>query len=717
MSLQTQLALAHNHHNRGDLDQAREVYQSLLQTEPEAQQSPQLWWGLALLAWQEGEGRRAEGFFQQALQQSPHNLPLPSPPEFCNLTPDFQRVILSFVLALIAAWQASPARNWAHALAQKLYAYPPTHAEQRCILASLLHALGEHAQALQCCRQSLELQPSAQAWFVLAQLRFSLGDPEGGRTACNLALELNPQHSEARTLLAHSLLENHHLEAALKHYEAVLAQKPDFGALHFHLGRMYQSLGALPEAQQHYQAALQAHAHPLWELQSHLCYPPLPTSSAALQASLAHLRAFLEQPRPPLDLLPLQSQLAQTNLDTLFDLNYLCEDPLPLKRRFGSLFQGPTAPLYPKAQGPAHPANEGPSRLKMGVLISPKHEGVFAFVSGQLLAQLDPAQIEVTLLIWPASEALCAQLLPSLPRQLLSADWSRSVAEIRARAFDLVYFWEVGTDPLNYFLPYFRLGRVQWTSWGSGGSTGHPQIEAFLSTHSLEGPEAPQRYSEKLYQMHALPIWYGPQDLPSSGLSRAQLGLPEEAVLALFPHNLLKLHPEFDAILAEICRQSPDLKLVFVQSRNPVWNRQSANRLATQIAPEQCLFLPRLPAPDFLALLQVGDFVLDPWPYGAGKLAFEILGLGVPLLTRAGKQLKSRIPSAIYQALEMTALVADSEQDYLEKALRLASDKHWRQTLRATLQERRSRLFSNQAAISELTQILQRMAQEAEGAR
>lgn len=716
MSLSSQLALAQTHHAQGRLTQALEIYQCLLQTEPEAQQSPQLWWGLALLAWEQGDGRRAEGFFQQAWQYAAPSLPLPNASEFAGLPRDYQRLVLSFVLALIAAWQASPARSLAHQLAQRLCSYPPTHAEQSCILASLLHALGEHAQALQTCRHSLEISPSAQAWFVLAQLRFSLGDARGGSEACRLALDLDPQHSEARTLLAHALLESHQLEEALGQYEAVLAQKPDFAALHFHLGRMYQSLGQLPEAQRHYhraqmQALMQA-PNLLWELQSRLCYAPLPISQAALQNSLAALESSLNQPQTPIALAPLQGQLAQTNLDTLFDLNYLCEDPLPLKRRFGQLFEyeaGPAAPTAPDLT-PAEPARP----LTMGVLVSPKHEGVFAFVSGQLLAQLDPAEIEVTLLIWPASEAICAQLLPRLPRQVLSADWAQSVAAVQAQHFDLVYFWEVGTDPLNYFLPYFRLGRIQWSSWGSGGSTGHPQIDAFLSTHSLEGPQPESRYSEKLYQMQYLPIWYEPRHLTTSGLSRSQLGLPEDAVLALCPHNLLKLHPDFDAILAEICRQSPDLKLVLVHSRNPVWNRQLYTRLAESIAPEQLIFLERLPAPDFLALLQVGDFALDPWPYGAGKLAFEMLGLGLPLLTRPGERLKGRIPTAIYQVLEMPELLADSEQDYLNQAQRLAQDGDYRAHIRATLNGRRSRLFANQAAVVELTQVLRQMAQMAQ---
>ncbi|MFN7098058.1 MAG: tetratricopeptide repeat protein, partial [Gammaproteobacteria bacterium] len=43
--------------------------------------------------------------------------------------------------------------------------------------------------------------------------------------------------------LGHLLLESYQLQEALAHYQQVLAQKPDFAPLYFHLGRMQQSLG------------------------------------------------------------------------------------------------------------------------------------------------------------------------------------------------------------------------------------------------------------------------------------------------------------------------------------------------------------------------------------------------------------------------------------------------------------------------------------------
>jgi hypothetical protein len=38
---------------------------------------------------------------------------------------------------------------------------------------------------------------------------------------------------------------------------------------------------------------------------------------------------------------------------------------------------------------------------------------------------------------------------------------------VRETACDLIYYWKVGTDALNYFLPFGRLAPVQCTGWAT----------------------------------------------------------------------------------------------------------------------------------------------------------------------------------------------------------------------------------------------------------
>ena len=48
------------------------------------------------------------------------------------------------------------------------------------------------------------------------------------------------------------------------------------------------------------------------------------------------------------------------------------------------------------------------------------------------------------------------------------------VQELKRVRFDILYYWEIATDPLNYFLPFYRLAPVQCTSWGIQVTSGIP---------------------------------------------------------------------------------------------------------------------------------------------------------------------------------------------------------------------------------------------------
>lgn len=680
----------------GELEQAFEYYEQALKEEPF---HVKVWLGLALLAWKSGESQRAEKFFQYALSLARPFLPLPTPAEFSTFSLSLQQDLLNLALTLIAAWYRSPAAPIARQLAIHLDTYPIQQAEQAHILALQLYTLGEFKRAENWCLRSLQLSPSAQAWFILAQLRLSQQDKKGAEYACQQALQLS-HHWEILTLMGHICLEMNQPEEATDYYEAALVQNPEYATLHFHVGNLYWTMGQMETAHTHIARAQQLKPEQaLWKLQQDLLFPLIPDSVNCVSQILQNLESRLSRPRSPLNLNHWGQALSHTPLSTLFELHYLVEDVLPLRQKLVQCFEIPPSPCFHLRSQP----------LKMGILVTPRHEGIFIFLAGQLLTRIDPEQIKIKLLIWPASQAIFSQDLPKLAQIVLSGDWARDIESIQKQALDLVYFWEAGTDPLNYFLPWFRLGRVQFTSWGSAGSTAIPQMDYFISSQGLEGPGAQARYTEKLLQMRHLPIWYNAEMLKHPHLSRSALGLPEHGTVALFPHQLLKLHPEFDEVLAALCQACPELLIVFVGSRNPVWTRHIQARLQEKIPSTQLLFLPRLNPPDFLALLDMADFALDPWPYGAGKVAFEALGLGLPLLTRPGNHLKSRITAACYQVMQYEDCIAHSTADYVERAIRLAQDPNWRWQIKKTLKERRQLLFENDAAVTEFTHMLLHM--------
>jgi hypothetical protein len=355
---------------------------------------------------------------------------------------------------------------------------------------------------------------------------------------CYQRLRQDPPHrGEAELALGHLWLPSD-VGRALQHYRAALNQVTDPNALHFHLARIHHSLGQPEAAQQHYQSAL-CTPNRLWELQQSLYLPPVMPSQPRLQELHNQLAQTLAQWENPILLSEHLDSVSRFHLETLFDLNYQTEADRPLKEAYARCF------TVPEWQPPARPRR---TRLRVGVLVTPGHEGIFLVGSEGLIRQL--THIEWVLIGFPHSLKGLAQHLGSAACYLpISAPLLAAVEDIRQADLDMLYFWECGTDPINYFLGHFRLAPIQFTSWGTAATTGLTSMDYFLSTALAESPQAQAGYTEKLLLSDTLHVWYPRAELAPSTLGRADFGFGTQEHIYLCPHNLLKLHPDFDPYL------------------------------------------------------------------------------------------------------------------------------------------------------------------------
>ncbi len=675
--------------------EAFSLYESLLATHA---WSPQLWVAMSFLAVNCGERQRALNFFRRAYTLDQTALFLPS-------RADFGRCSRAFIDVLLKLMQIIFERDdgFEHEFRVHLLQYLrtcPFSGEQAYQLATLFYTHSQLTEAEFWGRRALS-QGVVQVRVLLILILFARGLKEQALAVVQALLSDEPDNIYAYLLAGYLLTDLQQFERAVQVCQQGLECAPEEPSLLYYLASLYQLAGDFERAAPLFRGALLQVPHQaFWRLQAELNIPYAPESSFVLNHRLEVLFAKLTAICEPLDLLSWQADLARQPLDTLFKLHYLIDNPLNFKVAFAACFKAPSTPLFHIKQKP----------LTLAVCVTPGHEGVFYFASGKLFSQLDLERFQVKLLIWPASYSIFNSLLPDLGLYILDSHWERMIQNVQAQRFDLFYFWESGTDPWNYFMPFFRLGRVQFTSWGSAGSTGIPQMDYFVSCQALEGPAPQARYTERLLLMKQLPIWYDSSMLLISEQSRQELGLPDDGrLLVLFPHNLLKLHPDFDSVLGAIFRQCPDAILVLVAAYHPDWTARVAARLSRQLASEQFVILPRLTPTDFSALLRIGDFGLDPWPYGAGKIAFEALGLSLPLLTWPQDTLKGRIVAACYAVLEMTECLATSPGDYVQKAVRLCRDAVWRAHIRHLLHTRKHRLFQNDAAVREFSDVLAMM--------
>ena len=247
---------------------------------------------------------------------------------------------------------------------------------------------------------------------------------------------------------------------------------------------------------------------------------------------------------------------------------------------------------------------------------------------------------------------------------------------VAAAGCDLLYHWEVGTDTLNYFLPFARPAPVQCTSWGVQVTTGVPAIDYYISSALVEaagGGRALQRDAGAIARA-SCPIKSGRRG-PTRRPTGASSACPGSAHLYACLQRPLKMHPAFDALLAGILRRDPDGLIVLLKGPTGIAAAQVAERQRATIpdVADRIVWLPFQRRKGYHRLLSLADAVLDPTPYGSGSSAYDIFSHDLPLVTLPGPYNAGRYALACYRRMGMMDLVASTPAEYVEIAVRLGT--------------------------------------------
>lgn len=91
---------------------------------------------------------------------------------------------------------------------------------------------------------------------------------------------------------------------------------------------------------------------------------------------------------------------------------------------------------------------------------------------------------------------------------------------------------------------------------------------------------------------------------------------------------------------------------------------------------------------DHLKVYNEVDLTLDSFPYNGTTTNCESFVMGVPVLTRAGKDHRSRVGASQLTVLSLEELIATSEEEYVAKAVALAGDRARLAMLSESLREK-----------------------------
>jgi predicted O-linked N-acetylglucosamine transferase (SPINDLY family) len=500
---------------------------------------------------------------------------------------------------------------------------------------------------------------------------------------------------------------------AVNRYKDVLEQSPESVNGLRNLGFALEKQGDIDGAIESFSKVLELEPeNELLRLHVETICPPVMPSNLELDSYRFRLRETLNA-LSDTDLKFNES--AKLEIQFPFLVAYHGGNDLSIKKQWSSLF----AKHFERRQTTEfEPYN--PSRpIRIGFVVTHSHEGVFLKCMRGIINRLpDLGDFEISIIcsqqggVDILSKGITHSAIRFLPIQ---SDLEIAAETIHAEKFDILHFWEVGTDSLNYFLPFYRLAAVQCACWGWPTTTGIPQMDYFITSELLETDQSDEYYSEKLVRFEHLPTYYHFPPLPESPKSRAVFGLGARDNIYLCTQNLRKVHPDMDRLIEGILEGDPQGRVLFIQDAQPGVTDLLRKRFLREIpgVANRIQFLPRRKEEAYLNIVQLADVILDTLHYcGGANTTYDAFSAGTPIVTLPMRYHRGRYTSAAYRQIGVVDLIANSAKDYVDIALKLGTDPEYREKKSKMIRESIAVLFEDEKAVEELADFFKQVVTE-----
>jgi predicted O-linked N-acetylglucosamine transferase (SPINDLY family) len=211
----------------------------------------------------------------------------------------------------------------------------------------------------------------------------------------------------------------------------------------------------------------------------------------------------------------------------------------------------------------------------------------------------------------------------------------------------------------------------QGTYLGFIGTTGMPWFDFVITDRHALPPEHVECFMEKPLYVEGsfIPLTPPDEDLPV--VTRAELGLPEDAFVMGAFGNVYKITPEMFAVWMKLLKEIPD-SLLWLIDDNPATTENLKNhaRLANADL-SRIIFCTRVLHKEFCARLKLCNVYLDTYPYNCGSTTNDVIRAGIPLVTLCGPTMVSRMGGSILTEVGEVENIAMNEVQYFDNIVRL----------------------------------------------
>jgi protein O-GlcNAc transferase len=569
---------------------------------------------------------------------------------------------------------------------------------------------GKLSDAADLCRKSIRLRRNvAVARRLLAECLYRqsvlyashpdlLADAEA---ALRTAIENDPNHADALNNLGSILLVTQHASESIQYFERAALLHPGNVAYLKNLAKAQEENDELEKASETLKrlAELDSANKAAYLLRDALLVSAITPSpdyaSRARSLTLRKLAALKEHPG-------LSAIAPEKFPSTYFRFSYHGTCNIDINRSLAEIYLKScpslqwVAPHIASWQGPK-------GRIRLGIASRFLFIHSIGSTTRGLVDMIDREKFETFVIrLEPSPRDEVADAIDRASDSTIEVDPENLSAAREAIAkleLDILFFQDIGMEPLSYFLAFARLAPVQLTSFGHPDTTGIPTIDYFLSSENYEASGSQAHYSERLVMLPragTLSYYYKPT-APMRHLGREHFGFGPTDRIYCCPQMLFKVQPIMDRLFAAILEKDAHAVFVLIEPNQRQLRTALEQRIAQFSAKliSHVRFLPMLPHDEYLCLLHESAVVLDTVHFNGQNTSLEAFAMGIPVVTLPGEMQRERHTYGMYLQMEFMDLVAQSEAQYVDIAYRVANDKTYRDYCRQRIAVGGARLFEN----------------------
>lgn len=579
-------------------------------------------------------------------------------------------------------------------------------------LGTVLQQQGKHEEAIQIYHQALERQSDcAEAYNGLGLCWSAQGKFEAAIQSYQQAIHHNPNLSYTYNNLGNLLKNQGKIAEAIASYQQAIKHQSDFAEAYYNLGNVLKDDGLPDEAIAAYQQAINLNPH-YTAAKFGLCMGQLLIlyeSSAQIEMKRANYQSHLQALAQSYEQASAQerSQAArEVGAVQPFYLAYQGLNDRELQKVYGTMVTQLMANRYPQWSQPRTITPLAPTeKIRVGMVCGYFYNhSVWKIPVKGWVQNLDKTQFELfgyyTNTLQDRETAIASRAFDHFRQGHLPFEkWCQMINDDRLH---ILIYPELGMEPIPFKLATLRLAPLQMTSWGHPETSGLPTIDYYLSSDLMEPEQAQEYYTEKLIKLPNLSIYYASPSLAVLKMEREKIEVTEEEILFWCCQSLYKYLPQYDDVFPRIAQKLPQCKFVFLEApQGKAITEIFIERLNCTFkkfeldAQNYCRFLPRLSPGEFSGVAAIADIILDSMGWSGCNSTLESLIHACPVVTLPGEMMRGRHTTGILKMMGVEELIATSKEDYIDIAVRLGQDPHYRQQVQEKIKENKYKLYED----------------------